>query len=102
MASRSRATATPTRSPWRPEATNSTWLTATRIADRAASWSGRRGRSTSNTSRAAPRSATLAGTRASRSSGVPPPAAVARAMVSSFTASAASAVTPTSRLSELK
>ncbi|HJW59134.1 MAG TPA: hypothetical protein VJ931_05825 [Actinomycetota bacterium] len=59
-------------------------------------------RSTSNTSRAAPRSARLAGTRARRSSGVPPPAAVARATVSSFTASAASAVTPTSRLSELK
>jgi hypothetical protein len=34
--------------------------------------------------------------------GVPPPAAVARATVSSFTASAASAVRPTSRLSELK
>jgi hypothetical protein len=40
--------------------------------------------------------------RARRSTGVPPPAAVARAIASSLTASAASAVTSTSRLSELK
>jgi hypothetical protein len=56
--------------------------------------------STSNTSSAAARSATPAGSRASRSSGEPP--ATAMAVTSSFTAVVGSAVSSTSRLSELK